>query len=390
MRTDISVGFFDVIIFLGVFQGIFISWFLIKNYQGDRRANLYHGLLLLSFSLVIFEEWLNNTGFIVRILSLTNFSESVTLAIGPLYFLYLRNSLNPGEQRKEWQHFIPFLFWSFYLIFAFVQPDEIKYNSYIETKHPDWEYLRVVQPIDDDPLGIRRYINQIIGLQLTIYMSASVIILLRKFRSLRESIIRTENEQLLLTRNSTIHFLIVFALYLITKLYFGMRSDLGNYLVASYISFMIYATSYQILDRSDYYARPAAFFSFPPIKYKKSSLSDNAKDEIHQKIKKEMAENFYFTNNLASLTGLARLLNESPHHISQVINEKSGKSFFELLAFYRVEHAKKLIMEDTDSKLTVEEIAEMVGYNSKSSFNIAFKKYTTLTPSEFRRTRTVS
>ena len=98
-----------------------------------------------------------------------------------------------------------------------------------------------------------------------------------------------------------------------------------------------------------------------------------------------MEDNYYFTNNLASLPGLAKQINETSHHVSQVINEKLNKNFFELLAFYRVEHAKKLIREDKHAKLTVEELAELVGYNSKSSFNSAFKKNSSKTPSEYRK-----
>ncbi len=120
------------------------------------------------------------------------------------------------------------------------------------------------------------------------------------------------------------------------------------------------------------------------IKYQKSSLSDENKEIILSKIRKEMEKNNYFTNNLASLTGLSKQINESSHHVSQVINEKLNKNFFELLAFYRVEYAKKLIREDKEIKLTVEELAERVGYNSKSSFNSVFKKTTGMTPTQFK------
>jgi AraC-like DNA-binding protein len=385
MRTDIHVGVFDVIIFLGVFQGILISWFFIRKASGKLKTNLYHGLLLLSFSAVIFEEWLNNTGFIVRVLTLTNFSESITLAIGPLYYLYLRTCLSSDEGKRVWIHFIPFVFWTFYLVFAFIQPDAVKYNSYIETKHPDWGYLPYSQPITDDPLGLRRYINQLIAIQLIIYVAASVTMLLRRFRSLNESLLRTDNEMLIISRNSAMHLVIIFTLFLVTKLYFGMRSDIGGYFIASYISFMIYAISYQVLSKSDYFNKPASLFPFPSLKYQKSSLSERDKEQILLRITKEMESNKYFTNNLASLSGLSKILNESSHHVSQVINEKLGKNFFDLLAYYRVEHAKKLIREDKNGKITVEELAEIVGYNSKSSFNIAFKKYTSKTPSEYRK-----
>ena len=164
-----------------------------------------------------------------------------------------------------------------------------------------------------------------------------------------------------------------------------MKSDIGGYIVASYISFMIYATSYQVLNRSDFFAHQGSFLNLPISKYQKSSLSEEDKNLILARIRKEMEENKYFTNNLASLSGLSKQLNESSHHVSQVINEKLNKNFFELLAAYRVEYAKKLIGEDKEVKLTVEELAEMVGYNSKSSFNIAFKKNTLVTPSEYRK-----
>lgn len=385
MRTDIHVGIFNAFIFLGIFQGLLLSWFFIKNIQNNRKANLYQGLLLLSLSLAIFEEWLNNTGYIVKVLSLTNFSESLNFVFGPLFFLYIRSSLNPEERKKVLIHFIPFFFWLLYMVFAFIQPEEFKYNSYIETKHPDWEYLEVLTTIPDDPAGIRKYVNQLMLIQLVSYFIAGIVTLLRKFRSLNQHLFKTDNELLAILRNTTIHFLIIIAILIVTKIYFGMRSDIGSYLVASYISFMIYATSYQILNRSDFFDKPGSFFTFPSMKYLKSSLTEGDKDVILAKLIKEMEGNIYYTNNLASLSGLAKQINESSHHVSQVINEKMNKNFFELLAFYRVEHAKKLIREDKHAKLTVEELAELVGYNSKSSFNSAFKKYSSKTPSEYRK-----
>ncbi len=385
MRTDIHVGIFDVIIFLGVFQGLLISWFFIKNSGGNRRANLFQGLLLLTMALAIFEEWLNNTGFIVRVLYLTNFSESLNFAFAPLFYFYIQSSLNPDSRKKAWIHFIPLFFWTLYMVFQFIQPDEMKYNSYIQTKHPDWGYLDVDAPLSDDPLGIRRYVNHLMLLQFAIYITLAVIILVKKFISEKQPFLTTENMVLRVLRNSAIHILILIVIMILTKIYFGMRSDVGGYFIASYVSFMIYSTSWQILNRSDYFDSPGSFLSFPGVKYRKSSLSEEAKDLILKKIKKEMDANSFFTNNLASLSGLARQIGESPHHVSQVINEKMNMNFFEMLAFYRVEHAKKLIRADRAGRITVEELAELVGYNSKSSFNNAFRKYTSKTPSEYRK-----
>jgi AraC-like DNA-binding protein len=385
MRTDIHIGVFNVFIFLGVFQGLFLSWFFIKNGHKDKKANLYQGLLLLFLSLNIFEEWLNNTGYIVKVLPITNFSEPTNFTFAPLLYLYVISSLNPEGKRKEWVHFILAMFWLIYMVFQFIQPNEIKYNSYIDTKHPDWGYLNVPFKISDDPIGIRMYINQLTAIQLIIYLTAVIVVIIRKLRSLGQTFFNTDNELLIVLRNTLIHFLLIFLIYISTKIYFGMGSDVGGYLIATYISFMIYSTSYQVLNRSEFFNKPGSFLTFPMMKYQKSSLSEENKELILTKIRKEMEVNAYFTNNLASLSGLAKQINESSHHVSQVINEKLNKNFFELLASYRVDHAKKLIEMDKDSKLTVEELADMVGYNSKSSFNNAFKTITAKTPSEYRK-----
>ena len=99
---------------------------------------------------------------------------------------------------------------------------------------------------------------------------------------------------------------------------------------------------------------------------------------------KQMTVENYYKSSTASLSGLAKSINESSHHVSQVINEKLNQSFFELLASYRVEKAKAILKTELGKKLTIEDVAEQVGYNSKSAFNTTFKKITSQTPSVFR------
>ena len=81
---------------------------------------------------------------------------------------------------------------------------------------------------------------------------------------------------------------------------------------------------------------------------------------------------------------MSKVIHQNSHHVSQVINEKLNQTFFELIASYRVEEAKSILKSDLGKKLTIEEIAERVGYNSKSAFNTTFKKLTSQTPSSFR------
>jgi AraC-like DNA-binding protein len=68
--------------------------------------------------------------------------------------------------------------------------------------------------------------------------------------------------------------------------------------------------------------------------------------------------------------------------LSYLINQKIGKHFFDFINDYRIEDSKKLLQE---SELTIQQIMYEVGFNSKSSFNTAFKKSTSLTPSSFRK-----
>lgn len=383
MITETFISIFDLIVFLGVFQGIFISWFFIRSGTREIKANIYQGLLVLSLSLTMFEELLNNTGYIVRILSISNFAEPCNFVFGPLAFLYIRSLLYPDSKRKNWPHFLIFAFWVMYMIPYFIQTNELKYNSYLDVKHPDWEFLEVAVRIPHDPLGLRSYVNHLTAVHFTAYIFAMIYLLVKRMKELKQSLIDLKDTKLRLARSVILHFLIIIGIFAFVKLRFP--GDVGDYFISSYLSFMIFSTSWMVVKNSAFFLKPQFFLQIPGIKYEKSSLSDEEKSSIHQKIRKEMEEKRYFVKNLASLKDLASTIKETPHHVSQVINEVMGKGFFELLAWYRVEEAKRIISEDADGKLTVEDIAEQVGYNSKSSFNTVFKKLTGQTPSEFRR-----
>lgn len=382
MIKDIHISIFDLFIFLGVFQALLLSWFLIKNGGQTRKANLYQGLLILSLAASMFEELLNNTGYIVRVLPISNFAEPLNFAMAPLFYLYIRRSLISNEENRDWLHFIIFFVYLAYMSFYFIQTSEYKYNSYIDSKHPDWPFLDVAAKFSDDPLGIRRYVNEITAVFFLIYIPGALGLLFKECKKNGISIIKTDNVKIRILRNTSFHFIIIILIFLFVKTTF--TGDVGDYFISTYISFMIISTSYRIIGDSTFFEQTSSFLDFPMMKYKKSSLSEEAKQSILRKIEHEFTNGKYFLNNMASLNDMSKNLRESPHHVSQVINEQLKMNFFELLAKYRVEEAKKILSKDKDRKLTIEEIAEQVGYNSKSAFNNAFKKITSRTPSEFR------
>jgi YesN/AraC family two-component response regulator len=165
----------------------------------------------------------------------------------------------------------------------------------------------------------------------------------------------------------------------------NFSGNAGDYFIGIYVGVFTLLTTFRMLNDSTYFDRSASFLDISLGKYRKSSLTDSGKQKILNNILNEFETRQYFSESMASLSGLAKKIGESPHHVSQVLNEKLNKSFFELLAQYRVEKAKKVLSDDVGSKLIIEEISEMVGYNSKTAFNNAFKKLTGKTPSEFRK-----
>jgi AraC-like DNA-binding protein len=71
--------------------------------------------------------------------------------------------------------------------------------------------------------------------------------------------------------------------------------------------------------------------------------------------------------------------------LSEVINNKLKQNFYDFINSYRIHESKKLLSEKTERLKTILEVLYEVGYNSKSSFNSAFKKFTGMTPTEYRK-----
>lgn len=382
MNTTLTLTALSLFIILGVFMGFILSFFFILKKSPNSKANRFQGLLLLTLSLCIFEQFLNMTGFIVRVLFVTNTTEPLNLVIGPFLYLFVKRSIDPQDTRKELIHFILPVLYLGYMILDYVQTNEFKYNSYINSYHPDWPLLAYTRKIVSDPLKLKGYLNLVTAVQIFLYTTLSIRLLIRKATQSGSTILKTDDEVLKSLRNMVVHIIIIVVIFITVKLNF--RADLGDYFIGLYISFFALLTTIRVMNDSSYFDKNGSFIDISVSKYRKSSLTENDKMRILSGIENEFESKNYFEDNLASLSDLAKKLGESPHHVSQVINEKLNCNFFELLARYRIEKAKKIFSEDLKNKLTVEEVSEMVGYNSRTAFNNAFRKITGKTPSEFR------
>lgn len=146
---------------------------------------------------------------------------------------------------------------------------------------------------------------------------------------------------------------------------------------------LTYYVTLAISFSSHYFITDLMFVLTSPAKYQKSTLSEDSKKELSRKIIWQMETEKYYLNRFGSLNDLARKVNSSPNYVSQVINENLNTTYLELIAAYRVKEAQ-LMLHSSDIDLNMEQIAEKVGYNSKSAFYQAFKRLTGMTPIEFR------
>lgn len=90
-------------------------------------------------------------------------------------------------------------------------------------------------------------------------------------------------------------------------------------------------------------------------------------------------------DNELTVAKLSKQTQIPKHHITQVLNEILQKNFFTFVNEYRIEYAKTLIKSPKHQSWSFVAIAYECGFNSKTAFNNFFKKYTEMTPSEFRK-----
>lgn len=117
---------------------------------------------------------------------------------------------------------------------------------------------------------------------------------------------------------------------------------------------------------------------------KTSALSQEEKKKI-QKIFYMMEVEEIYKNSDVSIKSLASMLSVSQRHLSEIINNHLQTNFKDFITRYRIKEAQRLLTDPDTSDISILEIAYEVGYNSKSSFNLAFKNYTSMTPTQFRK-----
>ena len=120
-------------------------------------------------------------------------------------------------------------------------------------------------------------------------------------------------------------------------------------------------------------------------RYARSALDQPTRARIRRKLQEAMTTAHLYRDNRLTLRGLCQQIKENPHYVSQVINQELGTTFYDLVNVHRVENAKRLLVRAPGK--TVIEIALEVGFNSKSTFNSAFRHHAGSTPTAYRNSQ---
>jgi len=115
-------------------------------------------------------------------------------------------------------------------------------------------------------------------------------------------------------------------------------------------------------------------------KTRKRILTDNAQNELLDKILEVMKNTEVFCDTKFSIIKLAELVQSTDRYVSEVINISLHKNFRSFLNEYRIKEAQNLFMEFDVKKYTIESVSKQVGFKSLNAFYEVFKEVTGVNP----------
>jgi AraC-like DNA-binding protein len=370
----------DILNYITIFQlSLFCIIFLTRK-QGNKLSNKLLALLCFSYALLLstyFSNFRFRDFFLDHAPHLLRTFEPFSFCISPLLYLYTL-SLVRNSFKLRFKHtllFVPFIIHTYLIlsIYTFQSPDEIR--------------RRVIQ---DVWLGFFTipgfYVEMVLfGIIRTMNLFFAAISLAELFRY--KKLLKHP-----LSDHARFEFkwqLIILSGISVVFIFDAMKYV---YYFLNYSYFQVHNAIYFILFfifNSLIYSGMKNSILFDPkevnIKYSKSLLMIDQKELLMKMIIKCMVEDKYYLQPSITVQDMADKMHTQPRYISQVINELTGQNFINFINTYRVEEAKKLLRDPKFSDYSFIGISNEAGFNSKTAFNLAFKKYTGLTPKEFQK-----
>lgn len=377
---------------MGVVQGLFLAVIFFTIHRGNRLANRLLGFLLLSMAFLVLEIILGYTGYIRYVPALVNLEEPVGFLVGPLSYFYTLALIRPDFRlrwRRGWYHFIPFLAQAVGRLPFYLQSDVYKLQDTAGAFHQPLAKWMPAKPIlwfPEHQFLVSTWLDIVTFFFITAYLGYSFRLIHRYTRQRGQSFWSPSDASLRwLTR-----IMALFSGFLVLATFFSFTSedDLGDIKIATGCSLIFYSISFYLVSHLQ---EPVAAAGSPEAlrkKYEKSALDADLANDIRQKLERYVETEKPYLNSELSMPLLAEELKVSLHHLSQVINGQLGQNFSDFINRYRIEEMKRRLTAPSYSHLKIEEIAFDTGFNSKSTFQAAFKKFTGMTPSEYRKKAT--
>lgn len=351
----------EVVSLITIFQSLLMSVFFFSLKKGNGQSNKILSTILFVFAVLILYTFITNHGASVNVYKVAVIGSQAALLIGPLIFLYLYSRLEPKFRfnKKHLIHFLPFILACAYFVIRFYI-----LNLFIQWESP----VRVVD-------------NIIILIQNSVYIIL-VARLLRTYNIPVKSIILTsKNYRLSWLRLVLLGYI---AIWSINFQFLVVFDVFGKYGLCPFMFSLYFLTLFLLLNTILFITLRRPTVVIKSKKYETSTLSIYDKERLKEVLEKYMLAEKPFLDPRCSLSSLSQELSISPNHLSQLINESYNQNFFDFINEYRIEESKRLLGENGFRKKTILEIAYEVGINSKTTFNKAFKKFTGVTPSEYR------
>ena len=375
-----EVNFLKILFYILCFQFLFVSLFLFQNKKGKTLSNKLLAVVFLLVSLAVIDLYVTVFAVKIKVPYLLFVNDTYMFTYGPLLFLFTRSVLFKHYKLKQRAliHFIPFVIALGYVIsvILFVSTDTINdFTNQVSNQ--------------DIPMYFRLGEFLILA-HIFYYLIRSKLEIKKVLGKVKDLYSTFNQDNFKLLRFILNSFLALFSLSFLHALlpFIGIKNGLLITLVLMilYMFYFINAILLKLLNQSsnDSGALTQTIFK-EHVKYAGSSLSDSDLQAYKEQLENYMNKNEPFLNSTLGIYDLSSELEMPSKMLSQVINEGFACNFFDFVNKYRIQAAKILLTNETDDKQTIQEVMYDSGFNSKSSFNTAFKKFTNLTPTEFKK-----
>lgn len=400
-----SIDLVAIVLLLGATQGLFLTLLLITK-PINKTANRLLALLIFTYSAFIVESSISGTQVAERFPHMLGLFAGVVYLNGPLHYLYALALIKAdfSFSKKHLYHFLPILIFYAYFLFPFYLKSgtfKIAFFQSIEQNGPPASLL---------------FFSWVVLFQGVIYMIFTFMLLKQHSRTIKDSFSTIENINLEWLKNITVLTMVIWIIGIIIEFLqiFDFNHPIQGTVPIS-IAILIYVMGYLGLRQPEIFSGPSAarnpHIQSPVIpelgsaqsdkdeseiqespdrderKYERSGLTKDRAQFLHKKLIGLMETKKPFTDSNLKLNQLAKMVSTSPNYLSQVINEEGQQNFYDFVNGYRIEEAKKMIVDPAHEKMTILSIAYEVGFNSKSAFNTSFKKYTGMTPTQFKKSQ---